>query len=81
MAAALPPYDLALDEMSVALSYILLSSGASIPPVAASAVPAQAAAPIAPKKEVPKKVRHKLDVSFFCFYLLCRIILFCFILV
>jgi hypothetical protein len=58
MAAALPPYDLALDEMSVALSYILLSSGASIPPVAASAVPAQAAAPIAPKKEVPKKVRH-----------------------
>lgn len=69
MAASLPPYDLALDEMSVALSYVLLSAGASIPPVAASAAPAQAAAPIAPKKEAPKKVSTTIAG---CFYLLCR---------
>jgi len=50
---SIPPYDLALDEMSVALSYILLSSGVSIPAPAAAA-PAPVAAPV--KKEAPKKV-------------------------
>jgi hypothetical protein len=54
MTTSLPPYDLSLDEMSVALSYVLLSSGASIPPVAAPAAPAPAA-PVAPK-QAPKKV-------------------------
>ena len=57
MTTGLPPYDLALDEHSVALSYILMASGKSIAAVAPAA-PAPAAA--APKK-VTKKVRVVLS--------------------
>merc|ERR1711862_474167 len=50
--ASLPPYDIALDEMSVALSYISLTLGAGAPP-------APAPAPAAPAKKDNKKPAKK----------------------
>mmetsp|Transcript_12736 Transcript_12736/g.18268 ORF Transcript_12736/g.18268 Transcript_12736/m.18268 type:complete len:193 (-) Transcript_12736:111-689(-) len=59
MTTGLPPYDLALDEHSVALSYILMASGKSIAAVAPAA-PAPAAPAAVPKK-VTKKVEEDDD--------------------
>merc|ERR1712071_598882 len=51
MAAALPAYDMSLDEMSMALSYVTISLGGA-------AAPAAPAAP-APKKDKKKDKKKK----------------------
>lgn len=62
--APVPAYDLSMDELSMALSYVSAGLITSAPPAAAAA---KSVAPAPAKAEKPKRVRLEFCVRMLCF--------------